>query len=1356
MAKSNKPNIKSVAWTSGRNYAVQWSRKDCEDQEIKYTIKANRGDYEQLAKSVSKSKSDYTIKIPDPMRYGTSKAYVSSNQDKIYPDGQAILKKLVVYVRIKQKKHSWSDWDSYTFSFEAPKDPKFSKTDLTAQNEATFSFTKPTVNNKGTNQFSKFEVESRTKKDIAKTTDAYFKSLVWDESATAYKHAVQTKSTHSVKVTKSNPSDSVAAICRIRSLGPGGHSTPWIYKHYVFAEPKSAKDTTVTKVKDDPIKQLIEISVKWNAPANPAHPINGILAMYCIGVPSAGLQLPSDANWQQYRDPYKDIKGNDTVKYNLNVSLKRDECVWVRLDTSHSPYPPTIGSPVLAHIGKLANPVITNVDPHYDTHRVTVTATNNSQVEDSFLAIIFQSSGNSPYNGKILGVIPHNRSDVTFAIPDTEEGETITFRAIAYAAATYTVVGNPNGIQVYTINGYMESYSGSFYGPTADGYYNLPFCHISVFDSFVNKEFYTSGDVLIEEQDMDICQLAVLQGHVAFVVKMNSESNKVPSYGTVWFRSKETDSSPVDAVYMQSDEVTSDSEIETPKAPSNIVLTQLADNRGVRVEWDVSWTEANGAEVSWADHEDAWESTAQPSTFEVSNLDRPVLTIADASAGTKWYIRVRLFKKTSSGNNVYGPYGYPGEGYYPFDLASAPVKPWLELSKSTVSEIGETVASWVYVSTDTTNQQSAFLYEIGANGEETLVAQEQTAQHITLDLRYLRDNDVVTNWVNGTTHSLAVRVVSESGAESELSDTVTLTIAPRIIVNLDTSDSLTYHKNVTDPVTYTGTTITFDAGEDDNIKDISEIRAEISPVENPAEEFDILKSYVCSEDDESKKDITIEYTSTIQGLVDKALNDGVLLYNDTCVVTANRDWIIKQGENVVVKASTTLVGVEHFSENDTLELALPKTGYKSITGMTLTVNSNEYTPYWGDIVGDFYGGTVNLTSGVVTSLYSSDGTLLPEPVDYQIETTTPYLENGTNTISSEDGNLTVVIASEVDEGYELSQLPFIFTATGAGETGVTHAHIERAQTSPIYCPDDRIKNGYEDEILYQYDYPGEETQRVLGQNLLSNFDDGVMYRLVVIVADQIGQVAQVERVFKVNWSDQALVPEGSVYFYDPNSWSSAAVITPIAPTGASGTAHADIYRLTADKPELIYTGAEFGEAIVDPYPTIGQMGGYRIVYVTADGDYYTTENTPAWVDIPLNLRCKFQMIDFGSTHIDFKYNINLDNNWKKKFTQTDYLGGGIQGDWDDGTSFDSSISGNTFYDIEPEVYEQLRDLGDYLGYCHLRTIDGTNIVANIDVSDSSSYNPLEHQHDISLSITKVDNPDLDGVTLEEYESSLEE
>ena len=121
---------------------------------------------------------------------------------------------------------------------------------------------------------------------------------------------------------------------------------------------------------------------------------------------------------------------------------------------------------------------------------------------------------------------------------------------------------------------------------------------------------------------------------------------------------------------------------------------------------------------------------------------------------------------------------------------------------------------------------------------------------------------------------------------------------------------------------------------------------------------------------------------------------------------------------------------------------------------------------------------------------------------------------------------------------------------------------------------------------------------------------------------------------------------------------------------------------------------------VDPYPTIGEYGGHRFVTRTLNGDYITEDNTFAWTDTD----------DIFNTHTNI---INFDDG------------------------------------VASVLYEVGR-LAAYPGLCHVRTKDGSNYTADIQVSETYEYTRGPRLNKYSLSITRVDNEELDGVTLEEW------
>ena len=127
------------------------------------------------------------------------------------------------------------------------------------------------------------------------------------------------------------------------------------------------------------------------------------------------------------------------------------------------------------------------------------------------------------------------------------------------------------------------------------------------------------------------------------------------------------------------------------------------------------------------------------------------------------------------------------------DLSSAPLAPVLTLSDGIIPTDGQVTAQWVYSTTDGTGQAFAEVAEVTIENNEkvyTPIMQTQTAQHITISAK---DH----GWASGTSHTLACRVVSASGRQSDTwSNEVSVLVATPIVCTI-TQTSL---ENVT--ITY--------------------------------------------------------------------------------------------------------------------------------------------------------------------------------------------------------------------------------------------------------------------------------------------------------------------------------------------------------------------------------------------------------------------------------------------------------------------------------------------------------------------------------------------------------------------------
>lgn len=604
-----------------------------------------------------------------------------------------------------------------------------------------------------------------------------------------------------------------------------------------------------------------------------------------------------------------------------------------------------------------------------------------------------------------------------------------------------------------------------------------------------------------------------------------------------------------------------------PTAPRNISLSMTSIPGTIRVMWDWTWEEATGAELSWSDHEDAWESTEEPQTYIVSNMHASQWNISGLETGVTWYVRVRLM----SGDEDTVSYSAYSD-IASINLSSSPAVPVLSLSSSVITEAGEVTASWAYTTTDGTSQDHAEIREYSLTyelTEDTAINPNKT--YYVLDLEHA-SFDVVTEPV-----------------AAELS---------------------TYYER---HATY-----------------------------------------------------------------------GAVLAH---VQTAQR-----------VTISAEEAGWSFGEEHRLAVRVVSESGMES---------------EWSEAV----------------------SVRVAEPLSCSFSETSLVLQTIT-----EDGQSRTI--------QSLREMPLTATVIGAGEGGITSLVIERAADYHVNRPDESDFYGYEGETVAILTQNGESQIVIDEDDLIGHLDDEAAYRLVGIVQDSFGQSAQYAVDFEVHWAHQAAIPQAEVEIDEEKA---VAFLTPTAPSGAIETDVCDIYRLSADKPQLIYEGAIFGTEYVDPFPTIGQYGGYRFVLRTANGDYITPQNELAWVDVEEIFDVDYNIIDFDRGRVLLNYNVDVSNQWSKDFQETRYLGGSIQGDWNRAVERKSTVSAVTVPILDEGTVESVRRLAEHAGICHVRTRDGSSYSADVQVSEDYSHSTDFEVVSYSFTITKVDPEELDGMTRAEWE-----
>lgn len=339
----------------------------------------------------------------------------------------------------------------------------------------------------------------------------------------------------------------------------------------------------------------------------------------------------------------------------------------------------------------------------------------------------------------------------------------------------------------------------------------------------------------------------------------------------------------------------------------------------------------------------------------------------------------------------------------------------------------------------------------------------------------------------------------------------------------------------------------------------------------------------------------------------------------------------------------------------------------------------------------------------------------------------------------------------------LTAMPLTVTVSGAGAGGTTTVIIERAETYHVSRPDESEYYGFRGETIAVITQQGDGQITITKDDLLGSLDDGASYRIIATVQDGLGQSAQDTKDFEVHWSHQAIIPTATVVI---DSDAMVAKLTPIAPTGTATGDTCDIYRLSVDKPVLIYPGAAFGTTYVDPFPTLGEYGGHRFVFKTAAGDYITAGSEMAWTDTGESegdtLDSVANIIDFGAGRVELVYEIDLSNSWKKDFAETQYLGGSVQGDWNPAVSRSTSVSAVGVTADDQETIEAMRRLAEHPGICHIRTKDGSSFAADVQVKEDYKQNNNQKLVYFSLSVTRVDPESYDGMTLAAWNQTHQE
>jgi len=355
------------------------------------------------------------------------------------------------------------------------------------------------------------------------------------------------------------------------------------------------------------------------------------------------------------------------------------------------------------------------------------------------------------------------------------------------------------------------------------------------------------------------------------------------------------------------------------------------------------------------------------------------------------------------------------------------------------------------------------------------------------------------------------------------------------------------------------------------------------------------------------------------------------------------------------------------------------------------------------------------------------------------------VKTGLVDITDADGNVT---------GKELQALPLNVLATGAGAGGKVTVAIERDGNYVMSRPNEIKRDGFDGETIaagYIVDSEGKGSDiNFERKDIFGYLDDTAKYKLVIEAEDQYGQEYSDVIPFTVNWNHKASKLVSHITKGVAGNGQVFANILVDKPADFMSGDVFDVYRLSIDGPIQVLQDCEFGKAYVDPYPTFGEFGGYRIVMRTCYGDYLTEDKHLAWTDVMTFYDENAMVINFEMNQVKLPYNLTFSNSWSKDFKQTVYLNGSVVGDWNPGVT--RQLSANTdVMDTDSDTAKMMRKLSDYPGLCHVRTPEGSSFAADIQTSESRVFDNSTRAIQFSLNIQKVDPEGLEGLTLEDWE-----
>ena len=309
---------------------------------------------------------------------------------------------------------------------------------------------------------------------------------------------------------------------------------------------------------------------------------------------------------------------------------------------------------------------------------------------------------------------------------------------------------------------------------------------------------------------------------------------------------------------------------------------------------------------------------------------------------------------------------------------------------------------------------------------------------------------------------------------------------------------------------------------------------------------------------------------------------------------------------------------------------------------------------------------------------------------------------------------------EGDPGYEeaLSEYEAAYDAAYSTEEGMASANADQDYEEAL----DILNNHPEDDPIY------EASSQMTISDLWDSCDYDLIVRPVESMYSNVGDA--VAKTFNVSYSHEAPLPSENIAIV-PNISERSVTITLAPPENALSTDVYDIYRMTPESFELVASGMDLDDVVVDPYAPYGHANlAYRICTRTVDGSIN-------WMDYPYEMKVYCLRFDWATNNsVELPWNIGLSKTYKKEFEARAKLGGDVHGRWDPAVTKSGGYTTDIIRVSDSDLLRQLENMANYPGSVWVRDGYGQAMECDAELSNVQIDN-LSMIVSLSIDITQV-------------------